>query len=91
MPFDHVITAQQVGAYKPSASMFEAALSRIGEPREHVVHVAQSLFHDIVPASPRRCRVESAKFSFSLLNTNFTKRISLWFQPAAGLGVSGAL
>jgi 2-haloacid dehalogenase len=48
--FDHVITAQQVGAYKPSLSNFEVAFERIGVPRERILHVAQSLFHDHVPA-----------------------------------------
>jgi 2-haloacid dehalogenase len=49
-PFTWVITAQQVGAYKPSRRNFEVALQRIGRPNEQVVHVAQSLFHDHVPA-----------------------------------------
>ena len=48
--FDEVITAQQVGAYKPDERMFDAALERLGLPRERVLHVAQSLFHDHVPA-----------------------------------------
>jgi 2-haloacid dehalogenase len=48
--FDHVITAQQVGAYKPSLRNFELAFERIGVPRERILHVAQSLFHDHVPA-----------------------------------------
>ncbi len=48
--FDWVITAQQVGSYKPSAQNFETALSRIGLPRDRVLHVAQSLYHDIAPA-----------------------------------------
>lgn len=51
VPFDHVITAQQVGVYKPSHAVFEAALERIGTPRARHLHVAQSLFHDIKPAS----------------------------------------
>ncbi len=48
--FDHVVTAQQVGAYKPSPRNFEVAFERIGVPRERILHVAQSLFHDHVPA-----------------------------------------
>jgi 2-haloacid dehalogenase len=48
--FDHVVTAQQVGAYKPSTRNFEVAFERIGVPRERILHVAQSLFHDHVPA-----------------------------------------
>ena len=48
--FDHVITAQQVGSYKPSHRNFEVAFERIGVPRQRILHVAQSLFHDHVPA-----------------------------------------
>ena len=48
--FDWVVTAQQVGAYKPSERNFEVALERIGLPRDRILHVAQSLFHDHVPA-----------------------------------------
>ena len=48
--FDWVITAQQVGTYKPSERNFEVAFERIGVPRERILHVAQSLFHDHVPA-----------------------------------------
>jgi 2-haloacid dehalogenase len=49
--FDWVVTAQQVRSYKPSPHNFRAALERIGLPREQILHVAQSLFHDIEPAS----------------------------------------
>jgi 2-haloacid dehalogenase len=49
-PFTWRITAQQVGSYKPSKRNFEFALQRIGLPPERIVHVAQSLYHDHVPA-----------------------------------------
>jgi 2-haloacid dehalogenase len=48
--FNHVITAQQAGAYKPSLKIFELALSRIGAPAHRVLHVGQSVYHDVVPA-----------------------------------------
>ena len=48
--FDEVITAQQAQAYKPSMKMFELALSRINAPAHRVLHVGQSIFHDVVPA-----------------------------------------
>ena len=48
--FDAVITAQQVGCYKPDHRMFHAALERLALPRERVLHAAQSHFHDHVPA-----------------------------------------
>lgn len=50
VPFDYVITASQVQSYKPSHNNFDRALERIGLPREQVLHVAQSIYHDIVPA-----------------------------------------
>ena len=50
VPFDWVVTAQRVGAYKPSPRMFEAAIERLGVPREAILHVAQSAYHDVAPA-----------------------------------------
>lgn len=49
-PFAWRITAQQVESYKPAPRNFEFALQRIGLPAERIVHVAQSLYHDHVPA-----------------------------------------
>src|ERR1700722_14418667 len=48
--FDHVVTAQQARAYKPSLKIFELALSRTAVPTHRILHVAQSLYHDAVPA-----------------------------------------
>ena len=48
--FDWVITAQQVGSYKPNKHNFEVMLDRLVLPQERIVHVAQSLFHDHAPA-----------------------------------------
>jgi len=48
--FSHVVTAQQVGSYKPDPAHFRVGLDRIGRPQHEIVHVAQSLFHDHVPA-----------------------------------------
>ena len=44
--FDWVITAEAARSYKPALAGFELALETIGVPRERVLHVAQSLFHD---------------------------------------------
>lgn len=49
-PFDKVITAQQARSYKPSPNNFRLALERIGEPVEKILHCAQSLYHDVLPA-----------------------------------------
>jgi 2-haloacid dehalogenase len=48
--FDFVITAQQASAYKPSLKIFQLAEQRIGIRRDRWLHVAQSVYHDIVPA-----------------------------------------
>lgn len=48
--FDEVITAQQARAYKPSLKLFELALSRINTPAHRVLHVGQSIYHDVIPA-----------------------------------------
>jgi 2-haloacid dehalogenase len=48
--FDEVVTAQEAQAYKPSLRIFELALSRLGTPRDRILHVGQSIFHDVVPA-----------------------------------------
>lgn len=49
--FDYVITAEEVRCYKPSLNIFRAAIERIGISRDRILHVAQSVYHDIVPAN----------------------------------------
>ena len=48
--FDWVVTAEMARAYKPALAGFELAFATIGGPRERILHVAQSLYHDHVPA-----------------------------------------
>ncbi|MEF8939926.1 MAG: haloacid dehalogenase type II [Salinivenus sp.] len=48
--FDEVITAEQVGAYKPALAPLEAAFTRLGVPPNRLLHVAQSVYHDVNPA-----------------------------------------
>jgi 2-haloacid dehalogenase len=48
--FDQIITAQQASAYKPSLQIFDLALSRIGVSPQRILHVGQSLYHDVLPA-----------------------------------------
>jgi putative hydrolase of the HAD superfamily len=51
--FAAIITAEDVGGYKPSERHFralDAALPGLGVERHQLLHVAQSLFHDHVPA-----------------------------------------
>lgn len=51
--FAAIITAEDVGAYKPAENHFRAldtSLPELGVDRTELLHVAQSLFHDHVPA-----------------------------------------
>jgi 2-haloacid dehalogenase len=48
--FDWIITAEQVKSYKPSVQNFEMAIQRMGITPDKLLHVAQSIYHDIVPA-----------------------------------------
>ncbi len=50
---DALITAEDVGVYKPDLRMFERTfetLAEMGVDRARILHVAQSLYHDHVPA-----------------------------------------
>jgi 2-haloalkanoic acid dehalogenase type II len=51
--FDFVFTAQDIGSYKPARANFDYLVTRLGAAgiaRGAILHVAQSLFHDIQPA-----------------------------------------
>lgn len=52
--FDRVITAEDIGSYKPDPANFRYALDdlkrTLGVAPSRILHTAQSLFHDIVPA-----------------------------------------
>ena len=51
--FDLVITAEDVGSYKPALGHFDTLFERLptlGVERSELLHVAQSLFHDHEPA-----------------------------------------
>ena len=53
-PFDAIITAEQVGSYKPVHNHFHEGFKRLkamGVERNQILHTAQSLFHDHVPAN----------------------------------------
>ena len=53
-PWDAILTAEEIGSYKPSLANFEFLLARVaadfGGDSGSILHVAQSLFHDHVPA-----------------------------------------
>lgn len=49
--FDEFVSAQQIQSYKPRKKHFLEVLRRLNYQPKDVLHVAQSLFHDIKPAS----------------------------------------
>ena len=51
MPFDERVVASEIGSYKPAHGHWLAFFDRTGADRGGHVHVAQSHFHDIVPAA----------------------------------------
>jgi len=50
VPIDLVITAEDVGSYKPAHGHWDRFFELTTADREHHVHVAASLFHDVAPA-----------------------------------------
>jgi 2-haloacid dehalogenase len=51
VPFDGAIVASEIGSYKPAHGHWRAFGETFGAHERRHVHVAQSHFHDIVPAS----------------------------------------
>lgn len=49
--FDYVFTAQDIGSYKPSPANFEHLIENSPVPKAELLHVAQSQYHDVGPAS----------------------------------------
>lgn len=52
--FDHIITAQDVGSYKPNPNNFTYmidALAKVGIQKADILHTAESLYHDHIPAN----------------------------------------
>jgi len=48
--FDHVITAFQARAYKPSPTIFRMAQEKLGISTAEWLHAGQSIYHDVIPA-----------------------------------------
>jgi 2-haloacid dehalogenase len=51
VPFDLTVVAEDVGSYKPAHPHWERFFETTTADRDHHVHVAASLFHDIAPAA----------------------------------------
>ena len=72
--FDLILTAEDIGSYKPNPRNFETLLAEVSEmgiAKDRLLHVAQSLFHDHVPAK----------------NAGLT---TVWIDRRAGLAGAGA-
>ncbi|MEE2640697.1 MAG: haloacid dehalogenase type II [Planctomycetota bacterium] len=50
VPFFRVCTAERIGSYKPCPENFRFLIEELGGDRSTILHAAQSLFHDHVPA-----------------------------------------
>ena len=48
--FDQVTTAQQAQCYKPGLPIFQLALQKAGVGAGRILHVGQSIYHDVLPA-----------------------------------------
>lgn len=48
--FDGVVTAEEVGSYKPAYGHWQEMLRRFNVKKAEVLHVAASYIHDIIPA-----------------------------------------
>ncbi len=87
--FEFLVTAEQVGSYKPSPGHFLEARRRIGD--RPWLHVAQSLFHDIAPADElglpavwiNRKR-EASRPDLALAELPDLTRFADWLLPARG-------
>ena len=47
VPFDVVITAEQLGSYKPRPAHFQSALERVDGQPDRLLHAAESYYHDV--------------------------------------------
>jgi 2-haloacid dehalogenase len=50
VPFELAIVASEIGSYKPARAHWDRFFALTGAATDHHVHVAQSHFHDVVPA-----------------------------------------
>jgi 2-haloacid dehalogenase len=48
--FENVTTAQQAQCYKPALEIFRLALGKAGVAPHRILHVGQSIYHDVLPA-----------------------------------------
>jgi 2-haloacid dehalogenase len=51
VPIDVLVTAQEVRSYKPGRAHFDEGRRRLDLSPDRVLHIAESRFHDVTPAS----------------------------------------
>jgi 2-haloacid dehalogenase len=51
VPFELAVVASEIGSYKPARVHWDRFFAETGAATDHHVHVAQSHFHDVVPAT----------------------------------------
>ncbi len=51
LDLDGYITAEEIGSYKPAFGHWKSFFERYKVEKSNVLHVAQSVFHDIIPAT----------------------------------------
>ena len=51
VPIELAIVASEIGSYKPAPAHWERFFEQVDIPHDRHVHVAQSHFHDVVPAT----------------------------------------
>ena len=49
--FDTIFTAEDIGSYKPNSQNFAYMVQNLDCEQSEILHIAQSLFHDINPAT----------------------------------------
>ena len=75
VPFDLAIVASEIGSYKPAHRHWEAFAEEVGRLPD--VHVAQSHFHDVVPATALG------------LPTVWINRLGEWSEPVPTRELTG--
>lgn len=74
--FDAVLTAEEIGSYKPDLHNFHymiGKLAEMGVPKAKILHTAQSLFHDHVPAKALGLRTAWINRRYDKPGTGATK------------------
>ena len=51
VPFETSVVASEIGSYKPAHAHWERFAAETGAAKERWIHVAQSHFHDVAPAT----------------------------------------